>query len=138
MDKYPPRSKLTRFEVIEDGDKIQLQFVHEDRPETFATLEYSLLGETIAFLTSALGQSIGIRAQAGKELNNENGKVPAQPIPAEQVQMHIADDKSHIVLEFQTPHGLSFQFPMAVKQAEGIARKILDDLETYPSPKMKH
>lgn len=138
MDKYPSRSKLTKFKVINDGDKVQLQFVHEDRPETFVTLEYSLLGETIAFLISALGQSIGMRAQAGKELNNESGKIPAQPIPVGPFQMNIAEDKSHVVLDFQSPHGLSLQFAMPPKQAEGIARKILDDLQTYPSPDKRH
>jgi hypothetical protein len=53
-------------------------------------------------------------------------------------QAHIAENKSHVLLDFQTPHGLSFQFVMPPKQAEGIARKILDDLQIYPSPDRRH
>lgn len=138
MDKYPSRSKLMKFEIIENGDKVKLDFSNEGHPDAHVTLEYSLLGEAIAFLIAALGQSIGIRAQAGKELISESGKIPAQPITVGPFQMHVADDKSHVLLDFQSPHGLSLQFAMPPKQAEGIAHKILSDLKIYPSPDKRH
>ncbi len=127
-----------KFEVVENGEKVKLDISNENQPDTHITLDYGLLGEAISFLTSAVGQSIGIRAQAGKELKNELGKISAQPIPIGPFQMNIASDKSHVILDFETPHGLSFQFAMPPQQAEGIARKILDDLQTYPSPDRKH
>ena len=138
MSEYPSRSKLMKFEIIEKGDKAKIDISNENQPDTNITLDYGLLGDAVSFLTSALGQSIGIRAQAGKELKSELGKILVQPIQVGPFQMNIASDKSHVVLEFETPHGLSFQFVMPPNQAEGIARKILDDLQTYPSPDRKH
>ena len=138
MDKYPSRSKLMKFEIIENGDKVKIDISNEDRPDTYITLDYGLLGEAVSFLISALGQSIGIRTQAGKELKSKTGKIPAQPMSVGPFQMHMAPDKSHVILDFETHHGLSFQFAMPPKQAEGIARKILDDLDSYPSPNNIH
>ena len=138
MGNYPSRSKLMKFEIIENGDKVKIDISNEDKPDTNITLDYGLLGEAVSFLTSAIGQTIGIRARAGKELKNELGKIPVQPMPVGPFQMNIASDKSHVVMDFETPHGLSFQFAMPPEQAEGIARKILDDLQTYPSPDKKH
>lgn len=138
MAEYPPRSQLTKWEIVEDGDKAHLRFVHEDRPESLITLQYRQLGETIALLISALVQSIGIRGQARKELSSDSGPIQSQPIPAVSFQMHISQDKSHVLWEFQSPHGLSLQVSMAVPQAEGIARKILNDLDSYPSPAKRH
>ena len=138
MDKYPSRSKLMRFEIVEQGDKVQIDVSNENQPDTHITLDYDLLGEGIAFLLHALGQSIGIRAQEKKPLKSSSGAAPSHPLGVNQLQVHIAEDKSHVLLEFQTHHGLSFQFGMAPQQAEGIARKILTDLQLYPSPDKRH
>jgi len=138
MAEYPPRSHLTRWEIVEQGDKAHLRFVHEDRPESLIALQYRQLGETIALLISALVQSIAIRGQNRKELRSDGGPIPSQPIPAISFQMHIAQDKSHVRWEFQSPHGLPLQVSMAATQAEGIARKILNDLDSYPSPARRH
>ena len=133
MDKYPQSSKLTKFEVIEDGDKVQLQFTNEDRPETFITLEYDALGEAIAMLISSLGQSIALRIQADKELSSATALTPSIPILAGPFRMHMATDNSHVLLDFQSPYGMSFQFAMPPKQAENIAHKILEDLKKHSS-----
>jgi len=131
MDKDPLSSRLTKFEVIEDGDKVQLQFTNEDCSETAVTLEYGALGGAIAMLLSSLGQSIALRIQAEKELSSEAAPTPSIPILAGPFQMHMATDKSHVLLDFQSPYGMSFQFAMEPDQAEGVANTILNDLNRY-------
>ena len=138
MGKYPPRSKLMRFEIVEKGDKVQIDISNENRPDTHITLDYDYLGEGIAFLIHALGQTIGIREREKKPLKSSSEVVPSHPLGVDQFQLHIAEDKSHVLLEFQTYNGLSFRFGMAPQQAEGIARKILSDLQIYPPPEKRH
>lgn len=139
MTDYPKQSQLTQWEIVEEGEKIHLRFVHDDRPESLVTLTYKQLGETVASLLSAIVQNIGIRAQANKALNADNNLIPVQPIPvAPFFQLHIAQDRSHVLLEFQSANGMVFQYPMAVAQAEGMARKILQDLETYQPIEKRH
>lgn len=139
MTTYPNRSQLTQWEIVEDGEKVRLRIVHDDRPESLVTLTYKQLAETVASLISAIVQGIGIRAQANKTLTADNTLVPAQPIPAAPFfQMHIAQDRSHVLLEFRSVNGMVFQYSMAVSQAEGIARKILQDLDSYRPADKRH
>ena len=139
MTEYPKRSQLTQWEIVEDGEKVHLRIVHDDRPESLVTLTYKQLGETVASLMSAIVQNIGIRVQAKKALSADNSLIPVQPIPAAPFfQMHIAQDRSHVLLEFRSANGMVFQYSMAVAQAEGIARKILQDLDTYPPADKRH
>ena len=53
-----------------------------------------------------------------------------------QFQLHIAEDRSHVVLDFRV-QGKQVAIALKPEQAVGIARKILQDLASYtatPNP----
>ena len=140
MPEYPEQSHLAEWSIVKDGDEIRIKVVHKDgSPESLLTFTYEQLGALVPSLCDVLMQSIAVRVTKQKTIPTGKRFQPRLPIPAaDQFQLHIAPDRSHVLLEFRAPNGTAFQFAMEPKHAEGIARKILQDLDLYPAPDRKH
>ncbi len=140
MSKYPVESHFKQWEITKEGDEAQLRFMNRDQEDSLVTLPYEQLRATAQQMLSALLQATATRLQHGKPLNHIPAALLVQPpiATAGNFQMHIAADRGHVLLEFQSAVGLTLQLGMPVTQAAGIARKVLQDLDTYQSRERQH
>lgn len=133
MSIYPSESHFKQWEIVSNGESARLRFMNRDMDDSLLTLPYPQMIASAQAICSALTQMTATRIAHGKS-PNPNGAVALvqPPMPVDRgFQMHIATDRSHVLLELQSSNGLVFQYSMAVTQAEGIARKILGDLDLY-------
>lgn len=133
MSAYPAESHFKQLEIVDAGEAVQLRFQNRDQADSLLTLPYPQLIATAQAICSAMTQTTAMRLVNGKPPNPTGAVALVQPpMPAGPgFQMHIATDRSHVLLEFPSVNGLAFQFGMTVTQAQGIARKILNDLDIY-------
>jgi hypothetical protein len=140
MGPYPEQSHVAEWRVSDDGERLHLKVVHKDkRPESLLTFTYEQMGAVFAMIWDGFAQLTGVRAMKGKPVPAENPHRPQLPMEVVgKSALDIALDRNHVVLELQVRGGATFRFAMAPTRAEGIARKILNDLDSFPPPNRKH
>jgi hypothetical protein len=140
MPSYPEQSHITEWSIAHDGEQLRLKVIHKGTArESLLTFRYEQMGAVFAMIWDGFAQLTGVRASKGKPVPAGDPHPPQLPMQlVGPFVLGIAPDRSHVVLELQVRGGATFRFAMAPTQAEGIARKILNDLDSYPSPDKRH